>query len=98
MRKEDGNDQQIVQCLQECECAFTVLANVGQVSDDLVGLLLLVRRGRSCERHDYKTDREKIMLQSALFLPLMLEVENVQYKSTKFVRLEIAACKTSSFS
>lgn len=34
-----------------CECVcFTILGDVGQVSDDFVGLPL-VRRGRSCDRH-----------------------------------------------
>lgn len=44
-------------CVGVCVC-FTVLADVGQVSDDLVGFLLPVTGGRSCERHGCRTEQE----------------------------------------
>lgn len=38
-------------CMHVCVCMFTILADVGQVSDDFVGLVSLVRRSRSCKGH-----------------------------------------------
>lgn len=41
---------------------FTILADVGQISDDLVGLLPLVRRDGSCDRHGWKTEQTNYVL------------------------------------